>query len=291
MQISGKEYSVVLQERIKEAIKNNPEISRTKLSREICSWMDWRSINGKLQEVSCRKALLELERGKKIELPRTQEEYAFQKRIKRQIRFNGPKGQYQLKELGEIEIKFINSRYSKESKLWNAMMDKYHYLGKGPLCGAQLRYIIKSERLGYIGAISFSSSTMNIKSRDEWIGWSIKARRKNLHLLVCNSRFLILPELKVKNLASYVMGRTLQRVKSDWQKQYGYSPVLVESFVDGEYFKGSSYKASNWIYAGQTTGRRDKQKGIKSTGGKKDIYLYILENQWKTILCKEPRIG
>ena len=296
MQICGKEYTSGLIERIVMTIQNDPSISRTHLSKQICGWMGWHSITGKPQEVSCRKALLELDRRNIVQLPENDREYAFQKKTKKKERSNWHyikaacslvRGQYELEELGEIEIKPVSSKYSKDSKIWNWIMQKHHYLGRGPLCGAQIRYVVKSKQKGYLGALSFSASSWSVKSRDEYIGWSPSARRKNLQLLINNSRFLILPELRVKNLASYILSQSLQGVKADWEREYGYRPVMVESYVDGEYFNGTSYKASNWIYAGKTTGRRDKEKEKKKTLGKKDIYLYPLEKSWKEKLCKE----
>ncbi len=161
MQICGREFTSGLIERIQRTIQMSSDRSRSNLSREVYQWMDWRSANGKLQEVSCRKTLLELHRRKVIELPVCDKEYSFQKPSSKEkiILPEFVKTNCKLEELGKIEVFPVSSRYSKDSKIWNAMMDKYHYLGKGPLCGAQIRYLVSSEKYGVVGELSFSTSS------------------------------------------------------------------------------------------------------------------------------------
>ncbi len=265
-------------------ITESPEISRRELSRKICEWRGWYSPNGKLQEMSCRKALLELERQGKIRLPEIKQRYSFKQRSCRssnlevneleiaQIRCS-------LSELGEVKIEPIDSRYSKDSKAWFTLVNKYHYLGNRGICGSQIRYIVKSPKYGYIGAISFSSSSWQSKARDEYIGWSEWERSKNIRRVINNGRLLIVPTVEVRNLGSYILSRTISRISEDWEKRYKIEPKLIETYVDPSRYRGTIYKASNWRYIGQTSGRRD--------GISKDIYVYELSKDWKEELCRE----
>ena len=158
-------------------------------------------------------------------------------------------------------------------------MERYHYLGSGPLCGAQLRYLIRSGKGQWLGGLAFSASAWRVKARDGWIGWSDRARKENLPKVVSNSRFLILPWVKVQNLASHVLGQAMGRLRADWQERYGFEAVLVETFVDRSRFLGTSYRAANWLYVGQTRGRgrQDREKTFPLS--EKDVYVYKLRNQ------------
>ena len=278
------EFSDELVAKIIKTIKAEPEISRRQLSQRICTWVNWRSPNGKLREVACRKALVELDRRKVIELPDCKE-YAFNSH-----RARPPElpplfpVECSLAELGPIELIPIRSASSKNSRIWNALMRTYHYLGSGPLCGAQLRYLIWNERFGWLGGLSFSASAWRVRCRDGFIGWSEEARQQTLQRVVNNSRFLIVPMVKVPGLASHVLGQCCRRLAEDWQQYYSYSPVLIETFVERGRFPATSYRAANWQYVGTTTGRGRQGEGTTS----KDIYLYPLCADWRTTLCSLP---
>jgi hypothetical protein len=196
-----------------------------------------------------------------------------------------------LEELGEISIVAVSSRYSRASQIWNALMERFHYLGKGPLCGAQIRYLVRSSRHGWVGAVAFSAALWRLRLRDNYIGWSEAARRANLHRVVCNSRFLILPSVQVANLASHVLSLCMARLVEDWIERYGYAPMLAETFVDPSRFCGTCYRAANWIKVGQTAARRTAYPNGKVADGPKDIYLYPLRRNWKRLLCAEPQVA
>ena len=171
-------------------------MSRHALSLRVCEWLDWRAANGKLKEVSCRKALLELHRNGVLVLPAA-EESCFKRcgpepSVPRLS--EAPELWCALEELGEIRIVAVSSRYSKASRIWNELIERWHYLGKGPLCGAQIRYLVESSRHGWVGALPFSAAQWRMRERDRLIGWSEAARRAHLHQVVGNSRFLILPK-------------------------------------------------------------------------------------------------
>lgn len=283
MRICGKYFSSAVLDRIRETIKCQPFITRRDLSLRVCEWLDWRSPNGKFQEMSARKALVELDRRGVVELPRQNKDFAFQNPAAADIECDVAELSCELGALDDVTVSPISSRYCKESKIWRALLDKHHYLGSGQLCGAQLRYVVKSSKYGYLGALSFSSASWALKDRDKHIGWTETARISNLQYVVCNDRFLIVPTVRVKNLASHILALALCRLPEDWEERYNYSPVLVETFVDPSRFSGACYKGAGWICIGKTSGRRD--------GISKMIFLRPLSEKWKETLCCEPVVG
>lgn len=264
-------------ESIQQTVRAEPLISRRDLSRRVCEWLNWRSPNGRLKEMSCRKALVKLDRSGVLRVPAREKTYSFEHRAD-VIEPSAPELSCSLDELGDVTVSPVKSRYSKESEIWFALLGRYHYLGSGPICGAQIRYVVKCSH-GYAGALSFSSASWALKRRDEYIGWSEAARRAHLDLVISNGRFLIVPTVQVRNLASHVLSLALSRVADDWEERYHIRPVLVETFVDPA-FAGTCYKAANFTCVGESAGRRD--------GKKKKIFLYPLSPDWRDILREEP---
>jgi len=217
-----------------------------------------------------------------VDLPQQEKTYSFEQTGTITVKLDIPELQCSLQQLGPITVEPVSSRYCKESKIWFALLDQYHYLGSGPLCGAQIRYIVKSLAHGYLGALAFSSATWALSCRDKYIGWTEAARRANLQRLVGNDRFLILPSVRVENLASHVLSLALCRLVEDWQQRYQVRPVLVETFVNPNRFAGTCYKAANWSHIGQTSGRRD--------GTAKKVFVYPLCNEWRQTLCAQPQL-
>ena len=282
MEVCGQHFSRPLLDKIQETVRTEPSISRRDLSRRICDWINWRSPNGQLKDMSCRKALAILNRRGLVDLPEPDRSYSFQESVEATIDPKIPTISGTLADLGTITVAPITSRYCEASKLWFALMERYHYLGGGPLCGAQIRYIVTSSQFGNLGAMAFSSASWALKTRDDHIGWTEAARRANLQFLIGNDRFLILPTVRVKNLASEVLSLALSRLPQDWEQRYHVRPVLVETFVDPSRFEGTCYKAANWTYVGDSAGRRD--------GIAKKIFLYPLCPNWRDILCEQPPV-
>jgi len=279
MEIYGKIFTESIIHRIQKKVKEEPQISMAKLSRFVCNETNWRSENGKLKEMSCRKALLKLKQQGLIQLPKTDRYYSFQDKKPKQVKYKIAQIEGGLEEIiDDIQIEPIVTRYRNDSDIWFDLLERYHYLGNGNLCGAQIRYIIKSRAHGYIGVLAFSSGTWKLKARDQYIGWNESARHENIKYIISNDRFLIVPTVRVKNLASYIMGKVLRRLPDDWEARYGYRPVLIESYVDPTCYKGSIYLASNWQYIGKTSGRRD--------GISKKIFIYSLQSDFKKRLCQ-----
>jgi len=275
MRICGQEFSLDILERIREIVAAEPQISRRALSRRVCQWLDWRSDAGDWQEGGCRKALVALDRRHVLELPVPRAAFAARQTPAWEV--EDTEVDATLEALGPVELVAIGEHRGQEARVWRVLMHRHHYLGDKPLCGAQLRYLIRSERYGWLGALAFNSASWALHARDEYIGWSETARRQNLCRVVANARFLILPGVQVPNLASHVLAAASRRLPEDWAARYGVRPVLVETFVDPTRFTGGCYRAANWIEVGETAGRRD--------GIAKRIWLYALDAQWREQLC------
>ena len=263
---------------INETVEANPELSRRALSLQICDLLDWKSLNGKPKEMSCRVALLKLHRLGQIQLPQPASGVAFVRAQRAPVNVVPQISavECELAELGKVELIPVDSRFPAQSRIWNEIMEANHYLGGGPLCGAQIRYLIGSREHGWLGGLSFSAAAWRLAPRDSWIGWTDARREKNLSRVICNSRFLILPQVKVANLASHVLGLAARRVAADWVERYGFSPLLLETFVERDRFEGTCYRAANWRCIGTTTGRGRQDQNRLSALRIKDIYIYPL---------------
>ena len=259
-------------------------MTRTGLSRAVCEHLGWRGPDGRLKEMQCRVALLRLERLGMIELPRSLGG-AFRRGPMSVVA--EPQGlvriETTLAELGAVRLEAIDARDAARSRQWWAMMNAHHPLGGGPLCGAQIRYLVVTD-FGCVGALSFSAPAWRLGARDEWIGWDDEARRTGLVHVINNSRFLILPGVRVPHLASHVLGLALRLVAADWRDRYGITPVLAESFTDPTRHRGTCYRAANWVHVGQTQGRGRQDRQGEAKLAVKDVWLYPLAKNWRAVL-------
>jgi hypothetical protein len=254
MLIASRDFTDEIVEQIRVAVRSTADLTRCALSRLVCDWMGWHGFDGRAKEASCRAALLKLERRGVIELPPARE-VSFEPRPQAAsapepvwLRIKGA-----LSKLSGIALVVVNGDKAL-SRQWRVMMRAHHPLGDGPLCGAQLRYLITSDQ-GILGGLSFSAAAWRLGVRDEWIGWSDGTRAQRLSMIVGNSRFLILPTVQVAHLASHVLGLASRQLGGDWQRHYGERPVLLETFVDSSRYRGTCYRAANWIDLGLTQGR------------------------------------
>jgi hypothetical protein len=290
MTMCGQTWSPQILQRIQRTVDTEPGLSRRALSRRVCDWLNWRSPLGKLREVSCRVVLLKLHRRGKLDLPAVKPPV-----IPRRVRPQpapAPEAvppQIPLSVLQPVSLVRIGSADSAASRTWNALMNRYHYLGAGPLCGAQIRYLIRSGTGEWLGGLAFSAAAWQVQPRDRWIGWSSEARRQHLHRVIANSRFLILPRWRVPHLASHALGLALRQVSRDWQQRYGYEPVMVETFVEAKRFKGTCYRAANWIEVGETRGRGRQDREHASTEPVKRVLLYPLQERVREELGGGPK--
>lgn len=187
----------------------------------------------------------------------------------------------ELKAIEPIHLEI--ARAGNDLTRWRHYVNEYHMLGDKHVHGSRLAYFIKS-RETILGCLQFSASAWALSSRDEWIGWNVQDRKQRLHLIVNNSRFLILPWVNIKNLASKVLSLAIKRIQEDWLREYCYAPVLLETFVDTSHFAGTCYKASNWAYLGETQGRGRMDREREYALSRKAIYMYPLQKDFKDCL-------
>lgn len=269
---------------IAEIIETFPKLSRTELASTICEIFSWKRPNGRLKSVECRQFLEDLAEKGFIKLPASRKQYANKGSAKVQRSEKAdvqPTISAKLKELSPLLLSRVEGQ--EQRQLWYEYIDRYHYLGYQLPFGAQLRYFIKSGATDDIlGCFQFSSPAWKMAPRDRWIGWSDEQRKVNLQKIINNSRFLIFPWVSVKNLASAILGLAVKRVPDDWQRCYGYRPVLMETLVDCKGFKGTCYRAANWIRIGKTTGRGRMDRDHKQHGAAvKEIFVYPLTPRFR----------
>lgn len=269
---------------IREVIGKNFSRSRRYISRRICEQWQWYQPSGHLKDRACRDILLYLHRQELIKLPCPQ--------IRSNNRGAGIKG-IELPEKPisgteskprEIELKLLKTK--EEKRYWDGIVARYHYQGHKLIVGKFLKYMAYRGREP-VGCIGWGSAAWSIRGRDEWIGWDKKIKDKNLDKIVNNIRFLILPWVKIKNLASYLLSKNVRRIKEDWERQYGTGVYLLETFVERERFAGTCYEASNWRYLGETRGSAKRGSFHDYHGNIKKIYVYPLSKDFRERLKAE----
>jgi hypothetical protein len=283
MHVAQREFTDEILERIVQTVRDTAELTRCALSRLVCEWLNWKDATGRAKESSCRALLVKLERRGLIQLPPARA-VSFEpgEPATESLQEQWPQLKTTLQRLGGIELVVVNGNRA-HSRVWRAMMKAHHPLGDGPLCGAQLRYLIRSEQ-GWLGGLSFSSAAWRLGVRDAWIGWSEATRSARLAQIALNSRFLILPSVQVPHLASHVLALATRRLTGDWQQRYGERPVLVETFVDSSRYRGTCYRAANWIELGLTAGRGRQDRARQGEVARKHVFVYPLQRNWRKIL-------
>jgi len=261
---------------IRFLIESEGHKGRTYLSKRLCELWDWRTATGQLRDITAREVLRKLDKLGKIKLPPKQQparQAGYKNKTVLTVPMNTQTLFCSLSSLEPLSIQLV--RGTKNEKFYNALIDAYHYLGYHQNSGEQLKYIIfVSDRP--IACIGFSGSAFKIAPRDHFIGWTDQERKQNLSGIVNNSRFLILPWVKVANLASFILGSVARRIQRDWMDYYRREIVLLETFVEKERFFGTCYKAANWLYLGQTQGRGRNDRYNTCILPIKDIYVYPL---------------
>jgi hypothetical protein len=278
----GRDFSDQDLARIRQLISENPSTSRAELSRLTCQDLHWYKADGGLKEMSCRVAMLRMADDGLIKLPPPRHRHCPANKV--QLTFaTAPKPVISnpVHALPPVQLRIVMG--DRQSRLWNEYIHRYHYLGYKPLPGAQLRYfVICGDEI--IALLGFGASAWQCAPRDKYIGWSHEQRKKKLQYIVNNARFLILPWVKSKNLGSKILSLASRRLSRDWQEHYGYSPVLLETFVEKDRFAGTCYKAANWIPVGQTKGRGKLGPAGKISVPIKELWLYPLERKFRHIL-------
>jgi hypothetical protein len=275
----GKDFNEDEIHQIRQLIDNNPDFHRAELSRQVCRMLQWRKPDGGLKDMSCRVAMLRMHQDGIISLPPPRRAKAALR--KPQLTSASDWQASIIKPVHQLGALKLYKVGRDTSQLWNEYIERYHYLGYKPLPGAQLRYFIKMDDQ-ILSLMGFGAAAWQTAPRDKFIGWSHEQRKRNLPFVVNNARFLILPWVQSKNLASKILALLAKKLPDDWQKQYGIKPVLMETFVETNRFAGTCYKATNWIYVGKTKGR-----GKLGPAGKQSVPIKDL---WLCPLCRDFRI-
>jgi hypothetical protein len=269
-------------EMIQALIEVNPGWSRRRLSLELCEQWNWRNGQGRLKDMAARSLLVKLEQRGLLRLPARRQTPCNRmgSRAVEVLDWDDRPVGGSLSALGGWEAREISSQ-APERKVFAAALARFHYLGCRGTVGENLQYLVRDGQGRLLACLLFGSSAWQCRDRDEWIGWSREQRAKNLNLTTNNTRFLILPWVRVPLLASSILGRVTRRLAGAWQDKYGHSMVLVETFVERERFAGTAYRAANWERAGSTTGRTRQDRHNRMRAPVKDIYLYPLRKSFR----------
>ncbi len=280
----GRDVSAEDVESIRALIAANPGASRRRLSTLLCEEWRWHQANGNPCDMICRGLMLELHRRGLIVLPPPR--FAARNNViarHRRVRIEVDSSVFvaRLEDLQPLEIEQV--RRGSDERLFDSLIEEHHYLGYVRPVGEHVKHLIRS-RGRPIACVAWSSAPRHLGPRDRFIGWSLRARRENIHLLAYNSRFLILPWVQVKHLASHLLGRVSRIVSDDWMRVYGHPIHYVETFVDPDRFRGTCYRAANWIPLGLTTGRGKNDLTHAPTRSKKEVFGYPLRRNFRRLL-------
>jgi hypothetical protein len=278
---------------LREMARDYAGLGVTEIARTVCELLDWKRANGRLKDQECRQLLARLRDQGWLTLPpvrnsgpRGPRRIVLSEASAAQVTLEGSAGEFE-----PLELRVVES--PSESRMWMELIERHHYLGYRVPVGANLRYIVRSPRSAeqVLACLLWSSPAWKMAPRDHWIGWNQEQRAQNLQLVVNNSRFLILPWARVPGLASKVLGQCARQLPGDWELRYSYRPLLLETLVDARRFRGTCYRAANWIRIGQTQGRGRMDREHRAHGlAPKDIYLYPLCRNVQQQLCRPSNI-
>jgi hypothetical protein len=269
---------------IRDLIARHPDKSRRRLSQELCRAWDWRQQNGVLRDMVCRGLMLELHRAGHITLPpvrfRPHNPLVTRKR-KAPVAEDRTPIQGRLSDLRPLT--FVQVRRTSDEARFDGLIEEHHYLGYTQPVGEHLKYLVKAGARP-VACFALSSAPRHLGPRDRFIGWSKEARKENIRFLAYNTRFLVLPWVRVPHLASHLLGRMARRISRDWQDLYGHPILYLESFVDPDRFAGTCYRAANWRFLGRTTGRgKDDQTNMPNRSLKEVLGLPLTKRFRETL--------
>jgi hypothetical protein len=269
---------------IRELIAAHARASRRTLSAKLCEAWQWKQANGALCDMVCRGLLVMLDRAGEIALPPVS--YVRHNPLAKRTRpapllLNRTPIESRLRDLAPIEFQQV--RRTAEEPLFNSLMEEHHYLSYEQPVGEHLKYVVWAASRP-LACLAWSSAPRHLGARDRYLGWSAEARRRNIRFLAYNTRFLILPWVRVEHLASHLLGRMAARISQDWQRVYGHPLYFLETFVDPERFRGTCYRAANWMVLGQTTGRGKQSNSYVPNRSLKQVLGYPLNNRFRELL-------
>ena len=271
---------------VREFVKQHPGLSRRRLSAQLCEAWQWKQANGALCDMVCRGLLLMLHRAGEIELPAVRQISLnpFVRRVRpAPVLIDQTPLAGALREIKPIAVQQV--RRTAHEPLFNGLIEHHHYLGYEQPVGEHLKYLVWAKRRP-IACLAWSSAPRHLGSRDRYIGWSAAARRRNIHLIAYNTRFLILPWIRIPHLASHILGRVLRRLSRDWEQIYGHRIYFAETFIDPARFRGSCYRAANWRSLGMTTGRGKASTSKRPNRSLKEVLGYALTPRFRELLSQ-----
>ena len=285
-EFSGRAFSLEEIEQIIWMRKVYKHLSENELASTICESIGWLTPSGMPKRIQCVQFLRQLAEEGIINLPNAKRRIAqtpenLQKKAEERVS-NLPPPPEEITKIGGLTLEIAQA--GARMQLLRAYIKKYHMLGDSVVFGDKLYYFIKDEKNRELGCMRFSVSSWALDDRDRWIGWNAEQRKEHLFLIVNQSRFLIFPWVRVANLASRSLSLAARQITSDWLLRYCYEPVLLETFVDREKFRGTSYKAANWELVGETKGRGRNDRHKEYALSVKDIYMYPLRRDFREIL-------
>jgi len=285
MRYCGRDFTAAELQDIQNLIATHPDASRAALSRCVCELLHWYRPNGDFKEMSCRVAMLRMQDDGLLKLPPPKNSNNNGKPYllhSKKTDVNPASLEVPATAFSSLQVLPVQGK--KQSALWNEYIQRYHYLGYAPVPGDQIRYSVQLHGQ-VLALLSFRAAVWKTAPRDHFIGWNPQQKKKNLHLIVNNARFLILPWVHAPNLASRVLSMTAKRIMTDWRQRYHYAPVLIETFVETPRFRGTCYKSANWIYLGETKGVGRLGNIKKPELPIKTIWVYPLSKNFRLQLC------
>lgn len=285
--LSGRAFTRQEIRDIQETVGMYPRLSRTELVLTLCEHLGWVTEAGHYKVIACGKALEKLEARGLLQLPaRRRLRGGWGRRESIVLSADtAPEAEIlgSVHDIAPVAVEAVRAKA--ERQRWDEYVERYHRLGYKRPCGAHQRYFVVGGDGRKLGCLLFAASAWALAERDAWIGWTASQRAQRLKLVVGNTRFAVFPWVRIKNLASKALSLAAQRIGEDWQQRYGYRPVLLETFVEVERYRGTCYQAANWIYVGQTQGRGRMDRYHQSQSPVKAIYVYPLVRDFRRILC------
>jgi hypothetical protein len=287
LRFRGRNITASQVEFINGLIAQHPDLSRRALSARLAQAWGWVQPNGALRDMVCRSLMLQLHRAELIQLPAVRwvnpNPLAQRRRPAPLLDLRWEAIENTVKELGPIEIRQV--RRTPEEELFGRLMEAHHYLSYTQPVGEHLKHLVYA-RGTPVACFAWSSAPRHLAPRDRFIGWSKEQRQTGIGRIAYNSRFLLLPWVKVPHLASHLLARVAPIVSADWQKLYHHPIDLLETFIDPERFRGSCYRAAHWIYLGQSTGRGKADLTHRANRSLKELWVYPLRRDFRQRLCQ-----
>jgi hypothetical protein len=285
--VQGRPVSELDLELIRQWMGRNPGWSRWRLSRELAAHWDWRNGAGQIKDMAARTMLVKLHQRGFIELPPRRRVPTNRMRCRGKVAASQDWDQRPIQcglaGLETLRVSEVSS--AAPQRAWvAAALARFHYLGFGGTVGQNLQYVVRDGGGRPLGCLVFGAAAWKCQERDRFLGWSEDQRQRNLGLIANNTRFLILPWVKVPHLASWMLGQVSRRLAADWQAKYGHPIVVLETFVERDRFEGTAYRAANWLAVGATAGRTRQDRHSCIQAPVKDIYLYALRRGFREAL-------